>query len=71
MSSCASENQTSKLAATSEILLTSESGDKMAPQENVPFRDGTAEGVVIRIQPEIVKQTIDGIGTSFTESSAF
>ena len=71
MSSCASENQTSKLAATSEILLTSESGDKMAPQENVLFRNGTAEGVVIRIQPEIVKQTIDGIGTSFTESSAF
>lgn len=56
---------------TLEILLTSEKGDKIAQKENVAFNDGQASGNIITIQPEIIKQTIDGIGTSFTESSAF
>ena len=59
------------LTATSEILLTSESGDKMARKENVSFQSGKPEGNVIAVMPEKLKQTIDGIGTSFTESSAF
>jgi len=76
MSSCnpnksVSDGNSYNLSSTSEILLTSESGDKIARQKNVSFKDGKAEGTVIHIKPEIVKQTIDGIGSSFTESSAF
>jgi len=56
---------------TSEILLTSESGDKLALMENVTFQKGTATGTAIVVYPDSTKQTIDGIGTSFTESSAF
>lgn len=70
MSACNTENK-SKLATTTEILSTSEGGDKIATKDNVSFRDGTPEGVVIRVKPEVVKQTIDGIGSSFTESSAY
>jgi glucosylceramidase len=54
-----------------EILLTSESGHKLAPMEVVPFQPGSASGTVITVYPDSTKQTIDGIGTSFTESSAF
>ena len=56
---------------TVEILVTSEAGDKQARKENVPLQAGRAEGTVIEIIPEQVKQTIDGIGSSFTESSAY
>jgi glucosylceramidase len=56
---------------TTEILVTSEAGDKMAPQENLDFAAGRATGTVVEIFPDQLKQTIDGIGTSFTESSAF
>jgi glucosylceramidase len=59
------------ITTTSEILLTSEAGDKIARQENVPFKEGNPSGTVITISPDIVKQTLTGIGTSFTESSAF
>ncbi|MBN1827008.1 MAG: glycoside hydrolase family 30 protein [Candidatus Eisenbacteria bacterium] len=58
-------------AATSEILLTSEGGDKISPMENAAFRKGDASGTVITVYPDSTKQTIYGIGTSFTESSAF
>ena len=57
--------------ATSEILVTSEAGDKLAPMENVTFQQGRASGTVISVFPDSTKQTIDGIGSSFTESSAF
>ena len=60
-----------KITDSMEVLLTSESGDKIATRENVSFREGHAHGNMIVIRPDIVKQTIDGIGTSFTESSAF
>lgn len=74
--SCTSKKQDSddknyNLKTTSLILLTSESGDKIAKKENVYFKDGKANGTVIRIKPGVVKQTMDGIGSSFTESSAF
>lgn len=62
---------TKKLNSTSEILLTSAAGDKLAKQENVSFQPGIATGNVIYIYPDSLKQTIDGIGSSFTESSAF
>ena len=59
------------LASSTEILVTSEAGDKLAARENVSFKDGQAAGTVIEIDPEETRQTIVGIGSSFTESSAF
>ena len=54
-----------------EILLTSESGHKLASMAGPQFRRGRAEGTVVSVYPDSTKQTIEGIGTSFTESSAF
>lgn len=59
------------IGSTTEILITSAAGDKLAPRENVWFKPGTAEGTILRVFPDRLKQTVDGIGTSFTESSAF
>ncbi|MBT8141346.1 MAG: glycosyl hydrolase [Gammaproteobacteria bacterium] len=59
------------LVSTTEILLSSEQGHKMSIQDSLPFQDGYASGIRIEIYPEQVKQTLTGIGTSFTESSAF
>lgn len=59
------------LSATTEVLLTSEAGDKLASKENLPFRNGIGRGTKVVIRPEVLKQTISGIGSSFTESSAF
>ncbi len=56
---------------TKQVLVTSEAGDKIAKKGNITFKTGTAVGTVVKINPEIKKQTIDGIGSSFTESSAF
>ncbi len=56
---------------TKEITVTSASGSKLARQDNVAFLEGEAEGNVLRIDPRVRKQTLDGIGTSFTESAAF
>ena len=60
-----------RLSETAEILVTSEAGDKIALQQNQRFREGSSDGTVVVIRPDIVKQTITGIGSSFTESSAF
>jgi glucosylceramidase len=57
--------------ATSEILLTSAAGARQAALPNVAFHDGVATGTVITIFPDSLRQTIHGLGTSFTESSAF
>lgn len=59
------------LSKSTEVLLTAESGEKLSRQDNLAFREGNPQGTLIVIRPDIVKQTIDGIGTSFTESSAF
>ena len=59
------------LKTTSEILLTNEAGAKIALQPNLSFKEGKANGHVITIRPDIKKQSLVGIGTSFTESSAF
>ena len=56
---------------TLEILVTSEAGQKQAALPGVPFQEGRAQGLVVQVFPDVKKQTIDGIGTSFTESSAF
>ena len=59
------------LTSTTEILLTSEKGDRLAIKDNVDFKAGKASKNVIRVRPDVIKQTLHGIGTSFTESSAF
>jgi glucosylceramidase len=59
------------IVSTDKIIVTSESGDKLAEKENIDFIKGNASGNVIQIFPDSLKQTMDGIGTSFTESSAF
>ena len=80
--SCTQQNQGSQmnknsvdnnynLSMTKEILLTSEAGAKIAPQPNLTFHQGAPSGNVIVVRPDLVKQNIVGIGTSFTESSAF
>lgn len=56
---------------TSEILLTSAEGDKLALQDNIAFKPGIAKENVITVLPDIKKQTMVGIGSSVTESSAF
>ena len=35
------------------------------------FRRGVPGGVRVVVRPDVRKQTIEGIGTSFTESSAY
>lgn len=59
------------LTSTLEVWLTSEAGDKIAQKENFTFSTGKAIGNQIQVIPGQVRQTIDGIGTSFTESAAF
>ena len=65
MSAMASCNRDNALLTTKRILVTSESGDKIAEKENIRFTRGVAEGPVIVIEPEQTKQTIDGIGSAF------
>ncbi len=60
-----------RISMTTQILVTSEAGDKLETQENVSFQVGKPAGTTVVISPEIIKQTIVGIGSSFTESSAF
>jgi len=61
-----------KLNLSSEVLLTSEAGERLAQKKNIRFEVGAAAGgTIVRVQPDVIKQTLLGIGTSFTESSAF
>ncbi len=65
-------DQNRKVLTTEENYVTSEAGDKMAKKPGITFLDGEAlEGTIIKIYPSITKQEIDGIGSSFTEASAF
>ena len=70
MKGCTSE-VSYNIVATEEIIVTSEAGDKLTLKENIDFIKGSAEDNVINIFPDSLKQVMDGIGTSFTESSAF
>jgi glucosylceramidase len=56
---------------TNEILITSESGKRLHKLPNITFTQGEATGNVIRISPDKLRQRVLGIGTSFTEASAF
>jgi glucosylceramidase len=59
------------IESTLEVLITSESGDKLQNQPNVSFDKAVSQGNIITVFPDSTKQVIDGIGSSFTESSAF
>ena len=59
------------LSSSAEILLTSEAGVKMSLMDNQTFGTSDTSGNQVVIRPDIIKQTISGIGTSFTESSAY
>lgn len=54
-----------------DVTVTSEAGQKLASSPIATFHVGSASGVRIVIDPASPQQTIDGIGSSFTESSAF
>jgi len=58
---------------STEVLLTSAAGHKLAVMDPVQFSsDNTRAGVAqVQIDPLMTRQTVTGIGTSFTESSAF
>lgn len=60
-----------QLRATAKIIQTSEAGDRLSEKKNVQFVTGQAGDVAVYVDPSQLKQTIAGIGTSFTESSAF
>lgn len=60
-----------ELTKTTEILLTSEAGEKMAVMPNQPFTLHHTSDIQVKVEPTITKQTLFGIGTSFTESAAF
>jgi glucosylceramidase len=61
-----------KVLMTKEIIVTSEAGDKNALRPNRSFVKGQApDGNIITIHPSAIRQEIYGIGSSFTESSAF
>jgi len=65
-------NQDKEILVSKENIVTSESGDKIASKENISFIKGQVpKGNIIKIHPSIIKQEIDGIGSSFTEASAF
>ncbi len=66
-----SPKQGAELISTLEIISTSENGDRLASCPNVGFSKGLPEGNVVRVFPDRTRQTLIGIGTSFTESSAF
>ena len=65
------EDRHYRLSSSTTVLVTSEAGDKIATQPNVDFQDGRAGGVRVTVHPEATRQTVTGIGSSFTESSAF
>lgn len=65
-------DQNRKALVTKENYVTSEAGEKIAPVQNVSFIVGHApKGTLIKVNPAVIKQEIDGIGSSFTEASAF
>jgi len=56
---------------SSQVLVTSESGDVLVKKKNIVFKKIQPEGFVVSIDLQNKRQVIDGIGSSLTESSAF
>ena len=60
------------LNTSERVLLTSAAGDRLAPQPDITFRQGEgANPVRIEVFPAATRQILLGIGTSFSEASAF
>ncbi len=59
------------LTESAAVIVTSEAGDTLTHYPNVSFSTDRARGTVIEVRPEAVKQTMTGVGTSFTEPSAY
>ncbi len=53
------------------LVQTSAGGDRLKELAPPSFVSGPAAGVVVRVAPERLRQTIEGIGGSLTESSAY
>ncbi|MEO0617305.1 MAG: glycoside hydrolase family 30 protein [Pseudomonadota bacterium] len=70
LAACAGKEPHANLE-TSVIIVTSEAGQKLASAPGASFVDGRGTGPLIEVWPEQTRQTIDGIGSSFTESSAY
>jgi len=60
-----------KLYSSFEVISTSASGNKLVRQENLTFTAGKPSGIILSVYPDSLRQVIDGIGSSFTESSAY
>ncbi|MEL0036802.1 MAG: hypothetical protein VW882_10450, partial [Gammaproteobacteria bacterium] len=55
-----------------QVLITSEAGDKQAKHPNLTFtRAQPKSDNRLTIEPDTLRQKMQGIGTSFTQSSAF
>lgn len=59
------------LTSTHEIIVTNEAGARLESQPNVEFARARNAQIVIDVFPDDRRQTLLGVGTSFTESSAF
>jgi len=60
------------LKSPARVVQTSEAGDRLAQKADIVFTSGPADAENrIRIHPETRRQTLYGIGSSFTESAAF
>lgn len=68
---CANFPPKEQQKSTLDITVTSAAGAKQQQVRNTRFQTGQASGVVVHIHPDQPKQTIEGIGSSFTEASAF
>lgn len=67
-----SYDQSKKALVSKENYVTSEAGDKIALKQNISFVIGQApKGNLIKVNPSVIKQEIEGIGSSFTEAAAF
>jgi glucosylceramidase len=61
-----------RLSASTQVLLTSACGDRLAVKENIVFKPGRSRADTrIRVFPDRPRQRLMGIGSSFTEASAF
>ncbi len=61
-----------ELTSSTEVWLTSAAGDRLALKPNVFFERGPCVAdVAIRVDPGQVRQSLQGIGSSFTEAAAF
>ena len=59
------------LSSSFKVVSTSESGDRMTTKDDIIFTGSKSAGLRIIVRPDLLRQEIDGIGSSFTESSAF